>query len=161
MSNLAFCIPERKPGESTQDFHCRANAKKVAFKAKYNTLSFDKAEFERLPDKQTELQVTDEILKEVAKHLEKHITFSFICESEKAQFIAAQFKNVQMKTSSLSAAVIEAALTIIIDRLNDKNSPNDKLYTALKKTPMLFSYTHDSMFYMKGVRVFQMERKKD
>jgi hypothetical protein len=112
-------------------------------------------------DKQSELQVTDDILKDVLKHLETHITSSFICNNDVAQFIAAQFKNVQMKTSLLSTAVIEAALTIIIDRLNDKNTADDPLYTTLKQASMSFTYTHENEFYAKGVRVFQVERKKN
>jgi hypothetical protein len=134
----------------------------ITFNAKHGTLHFNKDEFERLPDQQTELQVTDKILKDVMIHLEKYIIFNRMNESNASlnslQFIAAQFKSVQMKNSPLTPAVIEAALTIIIDRLND--TANDELYTALKQAPVSFSYTHDSHLYAKGVRVFEMRKKE-
>jgi hypothetical protein len=74
-------------------------------------------------------------------------------------YIAAQFKNQQMKTSSLSPTIIEAALTIIIDRINDVNLSDNEQYKALKQSPFLFSYTDEDCSYKKGVRVFQIKRK--
>ncbi len=60
----------------------------------------------------------------------------------------------------MSAAVIETALTTIIGRLNNENTANDELYVALKQAPVSFSYTHDSQIDPKGVRVFEMRKKK-
>ena len=75
------------------------------------------------------------------------------------RFIAAQFKNIHMKTSSLSPAIIKAALTIIINRINDRNTTYDERYAALKRSPFIISYTDDSICHKKGVRVFQVEPK--
>ena len=91
--------------------------------AKCGTLRYDKAGFNCLSDKQTELQVTERLLKNVLKHFENHINLNRIGESDailvSIQFIAAQFENIQMRTRPLSAAVIATTLIMIIHRLND------------------------------------------
>jgi len=48
-------------------------AETITSMAKHRTFHFYKKEFEHLPDKQTELQVTDKILNDVSTHLERHI----------------------------------------------------------------------------------------
>ncbi len=152
------------PGENHEDFSRRAIAEMIARNAASGTLQIDKAEFERLPDKQTESQINDEILSEVLKSLEKYLNEDeFLCkfgtECGSIGFIAAQFKKNQMKTSSLSPAVIEAALTIIINRINDENDADDERYRIVKQSPFKISYLDDDEFYTKGVRVFQVEAK--
>jgi hypothetical protein len=59
-----------------------------------------------------------------------------------------------MKTSSLSSAMIEAALTIIINRINDEQ------YAVIKQLPFMISYTDEDESHMKGVRVFQVKKKE-
>jgi hypothetical protein len=163
-SNFAIFEVKRKLSESDHDFHRRMIAKIIISNAKHGILHFDENKFERLPYKQIELQITDKILKNVLIHLEKHIILHRMGEGNAAlisvQFTAAQFKNIQMKTSSLPVAIIEAALTMIIDRLNDENLANDEPYVALKQVPVSFSYTHNSQLYAKGVRVFKMKKKR-
>jgi len=155
--NLKVFEIKRKVGENDYDFHRRKTAANITFNTQHATLYFDKNKFEHLPDKQTELEVTDEILKDVLTHLEKHVTLNaaFI----PVEFIAAQFKNVQMETSPLSVTIIEAALKMIFDRLNDENMDNDELYIALKQAPVSFSYKYGSHLDTRGVRVFKMRKK--
>jgi len=160
--DLTFFEVKQKLGENDYDFRRRMTAETITSTAKHQIFHRYKNEFERLPDKQTDLQITDEILKDISTHLEKYI-LNQIDESDAAllsvQFIATEFKNVQMKSSSLSTVVIEEALTTIIDRLNDENTANDELYVALKQAPVSFSYTHDSQLYPTEVRVFEMREK--
>jgi hypothetical protein len=140
-------------------------AETIGYRAEHGSLSFDKAELERLLVKQAESQVTDEILKDVLKNLKNHINIHWMRESDEEYtsmyFIAAQFKSAQMRTSLLSATVIEAAFTMIIDRMNNVNTTIDKQYIAFKQESASFSYTDDGDLYAKGVCVFLMERNKN
>lgn len=82
--------------------------------------NIDSAELTRLADKQTESQITDDILNDVLKNLEIYLKENiFLCKFRTTDgslcFILAYFKDMQMKTSSLSPAIIEASLTIIIN----------------------------------------------
>ena len=58
-----------------------------------------------------------------------------------------------MKTSFLSPAIIEAALTIVIRKIDE--------YPALKELPLILSYTDDSDSLPTGVREFIVAPKKD
>ena len=130
-----------------------------------DTYSIDQVEFERLPDKQTKALVNNEILKDVLQNLETYLQLELSREHrtnpEKLTFLAAHFKYDQMKTSPLSPAIIEAALTIIIDRMNNENTANDEQYARLKQLSLSISYTDESEFYKKGVREFQMHRREN
>jgi hypothetical protein len=127
-------------------------------------LQIDVAEYQRLPDKQTESQITDEILTDVLQHLGKYLQEdTFLCKfgtkGGSSSFIAAYFKATQMKTSSLSPAMIEAALTIITNRINDENMANDERFIVVKQSPFMISYTDDDESRTKGVRVFHVKAK--
>ncbi|UJR16029.1 hypothetical protein I4U23_002943 [Adineta vaga] len=130
------------------------------------TLGFDEAEFDRLPNKQTELQITDEILNDVARVLENYLEndefLSRIRHNAKTNIIAAQFKDTQMKTSLLSPAIIEAALTIIIKQINDEHTINNERYVKIKQLPFIISYkdVDNELFYTEGIRLFHVERKQ-
>ncbi len=165
LANVSITVREIKPypDETSEDFHRRIIAEMIAYNAAHGTLAFDKAEFERLPEKQTESQVEDEIFKNVLKVLENYFKsddLSF-CRTSSAEihFIAAQFKNTQMKESPWSPAVIEAALTMIIDRMNNENTSNDEQYVELKQSQLAISYTDNSDRYVKGVRVFTVKKQ--
>lgn len=127
-------------------------------------LQIDTAEYQRLPDKQIESQVTNEILTDVLQHLEKYLQEdTFLCKfgtkGGSSSFIAAYFKATQMKTSSLSPAMIEAALTIITNRINDENMTNDQRFITVKQSPFMITYTDDDESRTKGVRVFYVKAK--
>jgi hypothetical protein len=127
-------------------------------------LQIDTTEYERLPDKQTESQITDQILDDVLQNLEKYFKEdTFLCKfgtkGNTANFIAAYFKAAWMKTSSLSPAIIEAALTIISERLYDKNTTNDERFAVIKQSPFIISYVDEHKSQMKGVRVFQVKAR--
>ncbi|CAF1402968.1 unnamed protein product [Adineta steineri] len=147
------------PGENMEDFCRRAITEMIACNAEHSTLSFFKSEFERLPNKQTESEVNDEILNEVSQNLENCVRVSAL-DTEEVNFIAAQFKNMCMKASPLLPAIIEAALTTIIDRIKDENSDADnEQFISLKQSAFIFSYTDESENYKKGVRVFEIRKK--
>jgi len=164
-SNFAFFEVKRKLGESNQDFYRRMIAEIIIFNAKHGILHFDENKFERSPYEQIELQITDKILKNVLIHLEKHIILHRMGESDAAlisvQFTAAQFKKIQIKTSSLPLAIIEAALTMIIDQMKNENVINDEQYAALKQSPSLLWYRDEDHFYTRGVRVFCIQSKSE
>jgi hypothetical protein len=61
--NLKFFEVRRNLGENDYDFHRRMTAETITSMAKHRTFHFYKKEFEHLPNKQTELQVTNEIQK--------------------------------------------------------------------------------------------------
>ena len=148
------------PGESIPDFIVRVPNELLSIYNETGTLEIDKAEYERLPDKQTESQINDEIQNDVLQSLEKYLKEdTFLCkfgnEDGCANFIAAYFKATQMKTSSLSPAIIEAALTIIINRMNEKDTAANDQYAAILKLPYKISYIDDHKSQMKGVRVFE------
>jgi hypothetical protein len=152
------------PGENQEDFFRRTVAEMIARNAANGTLSFDKAEFERLPNKETESQIDDKILNDVLQILENYLgkddfLYKFGTKCGGVGFIAAQFKNTQMKTSSLSPAMIEAALTIIIKQMNDEHTGDNERYAVVKQSPFTISYTDNDEFNMKGVRVFRVKAK--
>lgn len=156
--NCMFSEIQQKRGENDYDFRRRMTFKSIILHSKHDSCNFDRNESKSLPDKQTELQVTDEILKDVLIHLENHIRMNQ--NDGSIHFLAEQFKNIQMKTSPLSTEVIEAALTMIIDQLNDENIPDDELYIPLKQAPVSLTYTHNSDRYEKGICVFEMKEKE-
>jgi hypothetical protein len=152
------------PGENQEDFLRRTRAEMIAHNAANGTLPFDKAEFERLPNKEPESQIDEEILNDVLQVLENYLgkddfLHKFGTKCGGVSFIAAQFKNNQMKTSSLSPAMIEAALTIIIKQMNDEHTGDNERYAVVKQSPFTISYTDDDKLNMKGVRVFQVTAK--
>ena len=125
----------------------------IASNAARGTLAFDKSEFSRLPaDPKTMSQITSEDVQKVADALHRSLTIGFysmvIRESgPSAEFIAAQFKNTNMRESKLEPKVIEAALTKIIDNLDE--------YPQLKAIKCTLSYNDDgSGMAAKGVRTF-------
>jgi hypothetical protein len=121
-------------------------------------LNIDTTEYQRLPDKQTESQITDDILNEVLQSLTKYLQEdTFLCKfgakGGSSSFTAAYFKATEMKTSPLSPAIIEAALTIITNRINDEH------FTTIKQSPFMITYTDDDESRTKGVRVFHIKAK--
>jgi hypothetical protein len=88
------------------------------------TLLFDKSEFSRLPDNsKTMFQLTPENLQQVVDALHRSLTTGMNSmmvgrSGSSVQFIAAQFKNMNMRESQLEVTVIELALTKIIDNLD-------------------------------------------
>jgi hypothetical protein len=158
LSTMTLTKVEPKPGETDDQCRRRALAEMIEFNAEHGTLSIDKSEFTRLPHKETESLVNDQILNDVILKLKIFLSKS-PSESEEFNFIAAHFKHAQMKESSLSPAIIEAALTIIFDQINDEKFSTDEKYAPLKQLPYLFSYTHDHFFHQLGVRVFLVEAK--
>jgi len=129
----------------------------VNFNAAAGSLAFDKSEFSRLPDDSTTMsQLTSEDLQQVADALHHSLTIgsnSRIVEKSgpSVQFIAAQFKNVNMRECQLEPKVIEVALTKIIDNLDQ--------YPQLKAIKCNLSYADDGSMMMaaKGVRTFCIE----
>jgi hypothetical protein len=120
------------------------------------TLAFDKSEFSRLPDDcNTMSQLTSEALQQVVDALHQSLTIgrnSMMVGScgPSMQFIAAQFKNGNMRESQLEPKMIEAALTKIIDNLDQ--------YPQLKALKCNLSYSDGgSMMTAKGVRTFRIE----
>ncbi len=150
--------------ENQEQFERERLAEMLSIFVEIGPLQIDTAEYQRLPDKQIESQVTDEILTDVLQNLEKYLredTFlsKFGTKGGSSSFIAAYFKATQMKTSSLLPAMIEAALTIIINRINDENMANDERFLAVKQSPFMISYTDDDESRTKGVRVFYVKAK--
>jgi hypothetical protein len=126
-SPLRFLTSEIRsnPDESKEDLIQRVNAELIPINAEMGKFNIDPAELKRLPDKQMELQITDEILNDVLNSLETQLEENiflrkFGIKGGSLCFIAAYFKATEMKTSTLSPTMIEAALTIIINRINDK-----------------------------------------
>ncbi len=96
--------------------------------------------------------------------LEKYLKEdSFLCKfgskGGTVSFMAAYFKATQMKSSLLSPAMIEAVLTIIIERINNESMTDDEQYEVIKQIPFTLSYTDDDETRMKGVRVFKVKAK--
>ncbi len=128
----------------------------VAHNSASGTLAFDKSEFSRLPDdSNTMSQLTSEDLQQVADALHQSLTAGHNRmmvgkRGSSTRFIAAQFKNGNMRESQLEPKVIEAALTKIIDNLDQ--------YPQLKAIKCNLSYTDEgSMMTAKGVRTFCIE----
>ncbi|CAF3993733.1 unnamed protein product [Rotaria sp. Silwood1] len=125
----------------------------VDLNAASGTLAFEKSEFSRLPDDSKNMsQLTSEALQEVVDALYRSLTTGINSmmvgrSGPSVQFIAAQFKNTNMRNSQLEPKVIEVALTKIIDNLDQ--------YPQLKAIQCNLSYTNDgSMMAAKGVRTF-------
>jgi hypothetical protein len=94
----------------------------------------------------------------VLQHLEKYLQEdTFLCKfgtkGGSSSFIAAYFKVTQTKTSSLSPAMIEAALTIIINRINDER------FIVVKQSPFMILYTDNDESRTKDVRIFHVKAK--
>jgi hypothetical protein len=153
------------PDESQEDFLRRTNIDEIlSIYTGIGALQIDMIEYERLPDKETESQINDEIFNDVLKSLENYLNedlflLKFGRNGGSASFIAAYFKATQMKSSSLSPAMIEAALTIIINKMNDETTDDDERYAVVKQSPFTISYTDDDESRVKGVRVFQVKGK--
>ncbi len=146
------------PGQSKEDLLRRIMLDLTPINDEVSKFNVDKAELTRLPDKQIESQITDEILNDVLKHLETYLKeniflYKFGIIGNSMNFIAAYFKDTQMKASSLSPAMIEAALTIIINRINDEQ------FVVVKQSPFTISFTDDDESNIAGVRVFQVKGK--
>ncbi len=86
------------------------------------------------------------------QYLNEYALRQFKAGCVKATFLAAAFKSGRMKTSLLSSAVVEAALTMIIHRIDE--------YDSLKELPLLLSYTDDSNSFSKRVREFSVTAKE-
>lgn len=152
------------PDENPEHFLRRIATEMLPILMEIGSLQIDQTEYERLPDKQTESQVNDEILNDVIQNLEKYLKEdTFLCKfgtnGGSISFIAAYFKTTQMKTSSLSSVIIEAALTIIIDRMNNENMTDNEQFAVLKQSPFTISYTDNDGRRMRGVRVFLIKQK--
>ncbi len=65
LHNFTLFKVKRKQSTSDCDFHRRRTAEIITSNAKHGTVQFNEDEFEHLPGKQTEFQVTDEILQDV------------------------------------------------------------------------------------------------
>lgn len=116
------------------------------------SLQFDKSEFSRKVNAGS-VQVDDKTLQEVSEAMEKGLTSGFMRFAAEAKCIAAQWKNSNMKGSEHSTEVIEAALTHIIDNIEN--------YPSIKKLDWNFSYSDDGGgIYDPGVRVFVFSKKK-
>jgi hypothetical protein len=165
---FSFRVIKPDSGESEADCYRRERAQLYKQQNNHDISPELAAEYERLPDKQTESQVTDEILKEVFKHLLTYINSEslrrlFEGGSMWVELPVLNFKRAYMHTSSLSVAIIEAALTVIVDRNNNENITDDKQYAALKQAPYTVSYTshtEDGFMCNKGVRLFQFKPKQ-
>jgi len=123
------------------------------------SLAFDKSEFSRLPDdSKTMSQLKPEDLQQVADALHHSLTTGLNAmmvgsKGGSSQFIAAQFKNMNMRESQLEPKIIEAALTKIIDNLDQ--------YPQLKAIKCNLSYNDNgSMMTAKGVRTFRLEGRE-
>ncbi|CAF4058345.1 unnamed protein product [Adineta steineri] len=124
----------------------------VSHNAASGTLQFDKSEFSRLPDDaNTMSQLTPEDLKQVADALYHSLTVGphsmmIGTDGGSVQFIAAQFKNMNMRESKLEPKVIEVALKKIIDNLDQ--------YPQLTAFKCRLSYNENGSMAAKGVRTF-------
>jgi len=107
-----------------------------------------------LPDPRSAAQVTAEDVQQVAEALHSKLTTGMSAmmvgrSGSSEQFIAAQFKNANMRGSNLEPKLIEAALTKIIDDLDQ--------FPKLEEIKCTLSYHHDgSMMAPKGVRTFRI-----
>ena len=96
-----------------------------------NSLQFDPREFHRRPDALAMKLVTGQILSEVENalvtSLSEGLYLIFKDSGASMSYNAAQFKNTNMKQSELSPAIIEAALTHIIEHLDQHSHLIDAL----------------------------------
>ena len=151
---------QSNPDESREDLLRRAAAELSAMADQLGTFQIDDNELKRLPDKQTESLINDDILNDVLNNLENYLKENDSLGKLGAKgggicFVAAYFKSMQMKTSSLSTAIIEAVLTRIINQIND-----DDRYARLKQLPFTISYTDDDESNVAGIRMFQVKGNK-
>ncbi|CAF0893364.1 unnamed protein product [Adineta steineri] len=106
------------------------------------------SEFSRLPaDSRTISQLTSEDLQQVADALHNSLINSMMVEGKGSvtEFIAAQFKNMNMKQSHLEPKVID----------------NLDQYSQLKAIKCNFSYNdNESMMTAKGVRTFRIKGRE-
>ncbi|CAF3071454.1 unnamed protein product [Rotaria sp. Silwood2] len=151
-----------RPGESDIDFSRRFTLEIAQFNAQRGILQFDVSEFTRLPLKATEYLVTPAILNKVYNCLYNELSKNGLMAriarlAIESQFIAAQIKNsiLELKQNSiLTPMLIEAVLTIIIDR-------EDKYCQKLKdELGFEIFYTDCSKFHQNGVRVFKIRHVK-
>jgi hypothetical protein len=116
-------------------------------------LIFTEKKSYRRPDPRTSLFLTPKVLKKVEQALIEYVTVGWLSRTIKSgassSFKVAGFKKSEMNGSSLDVAIIEAALTHIIDHLDDH--PN--FVAALGTTKIGY---HDRGLALKdiGVRVF-------
>ncbi len=162
MPNVTIYEEMLDPSQGEEYFRRRGTAEIYAGTAQGGILPFDLSEIKRVPDKQTESQVTEEILKQVLTVLDNDLNGFSVRRFEEGcteiEFIAANYKQRLFKNSPLSPAIIEAALTMIIDRL--KMSIDDEQFASVKQSPLTISYTDDNQSYEKGVRVFRITAKE-
>ncbi len=158
LTNLTVNEIKPKSGQSSVDISDQAVAEVCTYNGEHGLLPFDLSELERKPRKQTESQVTEKILEEVAPLFLKDLIDQrhFRVGNECKESIAVAFKMAQMNTSPLSPAIIEAALTMIIDRMNDPNTYQDVRYYAFRNMPFNIWYTHDY-----GIRIFRFQPKSE
>ncbi|CAF1374929.1 unnamed protein product [Adineta ricciae] len=144
--------------KSSIDFSPQEIIEVCTYNPEHELFAFDLSELERKPEKVTESLVTDEMLKEIAGLLlkdlidERHYTGDSKCRVT----IAIAFKLAQMNTSSLSPAMIEAALTILIDRVNDPDTYQDYLTIAMRMSPFNIWYSDEH-----GIRIFRYQPKPE
>ncbi|CAF1301157.1 unnamed protein product [Adineta ricciae] len=132
----------------------------VGINAASGSLQFDRNEFSRLPDDtQTTIEIKEDDFQQVYDALYHSLTngfykFAVRKNGPTIQFIAAQFKNSNMKQSQLEPRVIEAVLTKIIDNVDQ--------YPQLKEMKCNLSYSDDGSSCMtpKGVRCFCIKAKE-
>lgn len=116
-------------------------------------------EANRRPDPRTLLLLTPKILKEVEQALIEYMTVGFGRHTKNSgaciSFKGIHFKKSTMQKSSLDAAIIEAALTHIINHLDD----HPTLVAALETTKIGY---HDMGIALNdiGVRMFAVQGNK-
>ncbi|UJR11604.1 hypothetical protein I4U23_015786 [Adineta vaga] len=150
------------PGESREDLLRRALTDLDNISNDLGTFNIEDTELKRLPDQETESLVTADILNDVLNNLETFLRENIALNKLQIRgggicFIAACFKSIQMKTSSISASIIEAALSKIINQMNN----NADQYTQLKQLPFKISYHDDDDSNIAGVRMFQIIGKQN
>ncbi|CAF1038907.1 unnamed protein product [Adineta ricciae] len=142
--------------KSSIDFSPQEIIEVCTYNPEHELFAFDLSELERKPEKVTESLVTDEMLKEIAGLLLKDLIDErhYTGDSECRVTIAIAFKLAQMNTSSLSPAMIEAALTILIDRVNDPDTYEDYLTRVMRISPFNIWYSDEH-----GIRIFRYQPK--
>eukprot|EP01103_Thecamoeba_quadrilineata_P008880 TRINITY_DN18592_c0_g1_i1.p1 TRINITY_DN18592_c0_g1~~TRINITY_DN18592_c0_g1_i1.p1 ORF type:complete len:145 (-),score=31.99 TRINITY_DN18592_c0_g1_i1:92-505(-) len=115
------------------------------------SLQFSANEFERQPD--SSLHISEDVIQQVKDHLINSLEYGFYKYPSQVSFIAAQFKNANMRDSPLSPAEIEISLSKIAESLaKDENSD------FLSKTCTI-TYADEGHFYGSGVRLFTIIKK--
>ncbi len=162
MPNVTIYEETLDPSQSEEYFRRRGTAEIYSNHAQRGLLPFDLSEIKRVPHKQTESQVTEEIFKQVLTVLDNDLNEYSIPRFEDGcigiEFIAANYKQRYLKDNLFSPAIIEAALTMIIDQF--KMGPDDEQFASIKESPLTISYIDESEDYEKGVRVFRITTKE-